>query len=121
MKKVLLTLTLLLVISCSKSDKEYVENCADQKTSRYWNERKNEFIKEQNRWTYKLSKSSDKYEQKSILLMIKDKQYYIDLYSNASKKKLDEKLYEFPRFENNFKICEKKFQENPIYFKQIYK
>lgn len=121
MKKLLLTFALLFVISCSKSDKEYVENCANQKTNQYWDERKEEFIKEQAYWTGRLVESSDKYEGESIAGVILDKEYHIKLYSNASKKKLDEKLYEFPRFKNNFKICEKKFQENPIYFKQIYK
>ena len=110
----------MILNGCSKSDQDYVELCADQKTSSYWNERTNQFVKEKNRWVLKLAGSTDSYEQKSILLMIDSKHYYIDLYRNASKKKLNEKMYEFPRYARNFEKCGKDFKDNPVYFKQQY-
>ena len=121
MKKLLSIIVLCVILNgCSKSDQDYVELCADQKTSSYWNERTNQFVKEKNRWVLRLAGSTDIYEQKSILLMIDSKNYYIDLYTNASKKKLNEKMYEFPRYASNFEKCGKDFKDNPVYFKQQY-
>jgi hypothetical protein len=121
MKKLLSIIVLCVILNgCSKSDQDYVELCADQKTSSYWNERTNQFVKEKNRWVLRLAGSTDSYEQKSILLMIDSKNYYIDLYTNASKKKLNEKMYEFPRYASNFEKCGKDFKDNPVYFKQQY-
>jgi predicted membrane protein len=121
MRKNLIFITFgLLLFACSKSDQDYVELCANQKTSTYWNQRANQFIEEKNRWVLQLTRAKDKYEKESIRLMINSKDYYIDLYTNASKKKLDEKMYEFPSFANNFKNCGKEFKDNPVYFKQRY-
>lgn len=121
MKKILTIIILYLTLNgCSKSDQDYVELCADQKTSSYWNERANQFNNEMSKWVYKLSNTLDGDERKSILLTIKSKQYYIDLYSNAHKKELKQKMYEFPRYETNFEKCGKEFKDNPVYFKQRY-
>ena len=50
MKKILGIILLgLLLFACSKSDQDYVENCADQKTRSYWDSRANEFKKEKSR------------------------------------------------------------------------
>ena len=110
----------MLLFACSKSDQEYVENCADQKTRSYWDSRANQFNNEMSKWVYKLSNTSDSDERKSILLMIESKQYYVDLYSNAHKKELKQKMYEFPRYTTNFEKCGKEFKDNPVYFKQRY-
>ena len=121
MKKIfILIIIFLFAVQCGKSDIDYVEACADWKTKSYWDERTNQFIKERNNWILKKSLSKDKYEVQSIQNMIDSKQYYIDLYSKAHKKSLDQKLYEFTRYAPNFKSCEKEFKENPIYFKKIY-
>ena len=120
MKNFILIIIFLIAVQCGKSDIDYVEACADWKTKSYWDERTNQFIKERNNWILKKSLSKDKYEVQSIQNMIDDKQYYIDLYSKAHKKSLDQKLYEFTSYAPNFKSCEKEFKENPIYFKKIY-
>jgi len=122
MKKILTIIILYLTLNgCSKSDQDYVELCADQKTSSYWNERANQFSNEMSKWVLRLAGSTDIDERKSILLMIDSKLYYIDLYSNAHKKELNQKIYEFPRYETNFEKCGKEFKDNPVYFKQRYK
>jgi hypothetical protein len=122
MKKILTIIILYLTLNgCSKSDQDYVELCADQKTSSYWNERANQFSNEMSKWVLRLAGSTDSDERKSILLMIDSKLYYIDLYSNAHKKELNQKIYEFPRYETNFEKCGKEFKDNPVYFKQRYK
>ena len=119
-KNLILIPFILLLFACSKSDQEYVENCADQKTRSYWDSRANQFNNEMSKWVYKLSNTSDSDEQKSILLTIESKQYYVDLYSNAHKKELKQKMYEFPRYTTNFEKCGKEFKDNPVYFKQLY-
>ena len=119
-KNLILIPFILLLFACSKSDQEYVENCADQKTRSYWDSRANQFNNEMSKWVYKLSNTSDSDEQKSILLTIESKQYYVDLYSNAHKKELKQKMYEFPRYTTNFEKCGKEFKDNPVYFKQRY-
>ena len=119
-KNLILIPFILLLFACSKSDQEYVENCADQKTRSYWDSRANQFNNEKSKWVYKLSNTSDSDEQKSILLTIESKQYYVDLYSNAHKKELKQKMYEFPRYTTNFEKCGKEFKDNPVYFKQRY-
>ena len=53
--------------------------------------------------------------------MMEMKKYYLDLYKNAAKKSLNEKLYEFPSFEKNFEICQKLFFFNPEAFERLYK
>ena len=119
-KNLILIPLMFLLFACSKSDQEYVENCADQKTRSYWDSRANQFNNEMSKWVYKLSNTSDSDEQKSILLTIESKQYYVDLYSNAHKKELKQKMYEFPRYIENFEKCGKEFKDNPVYFKQRY-
>ena len=125
MKKLLpIIIFSLLLNSCGKSDKDYLEKCADQRTYSYWKERTNEFIKEKEFWLAKLSLTdtlSDSYKMASIMKVIEEKEYYIELYANASKKSLDEKLYELTLFEKNFIKCEQEFSKNPIYFKEVYK
>jgi len=116
----LFLIVFLFLISCSKSEKEYVEKCADTKTKIYWIGRMIEFEKEKNNLIFRKISAKDKYEKKAIENTIKSKEYYIDLYKNAHKKKLDQKIYEFPSYEDNFAKCSKEFKDNPIYFKQIY-
>ncbi len=121
MKKILCIVVLsLFLFACSKSDQEYVENCADQKTRSYWDSRANEFKKEKSRLEEDKALAKDKVERKVIQKFIDSKNYYIDLYTNAHKKKLNQKMYEFPRYTGNFEKCGKEFNDNPIYFKQRY-
>jgi hypothetical protein len=120
MKKFILIIAFFLIAQCGKSDTDYVENCADWKNKPYWEKEKNRFIEERNDWILKKSLSKDKYEIQAKQKIIDIKQYYIDLYSKAHKKSLDQKLSEFTSYASNFKSCEKEFKENPIYFKKIY-
>lgn len=121
MKKVLLTLTLLLVISCSKSDKDYIEYCADRKTAEYWNGKADNLKKEILELEYKIATSINETQKNSATKSMQYKTYLFNYYSNASKKKLKEKLVDFPFFESNFKNCEEEFRKNPIFFKERYK
>lgn len=122
MQKIIVVIFLILLIQgCGKQDKDYIEICANQKTSSYWNSRADQFKNEALKWITRKILAKDKYEKEAAQNMINSKEYYIELYTNASKKKLSQKLYEFPLFEENFKKCEKEFIKNPIYFKEIYK
>ena len=117
---VIFILTIFL-FSCSKSDEDFVEKCADIKTTSYWNSRAIEFAKEIGELKEELKATTDKYEKSAIKDAIKDKKYHNDLYLNAAKKSLGAKLYEFPLYEENFKICENRFKKNPESFKRLYK
>ena len=111
----------IFLFSCSKSGKDLVEKCADIKTTPYWQSRAMEFSMDVGTWKARLKAAKDKYEKSAIKDMIKTKKYYRDLYLNAAKKSLNEKLYEFPSFEKNFKRCENSFLRNPESFKRLYK
>ena len=118
MKKFLLTLTLLLVISCSKSDKDYIEYCADRKTAEYWNEKADNLKNEKLELEYEIMTSINETQKNSATKAMQYKTYLFNYYSNASKMKLKEKLVDFPFFESNFKNCEEEFRKNPIFFKE---
>lgn len=111
----------IFLFSCSKSDKDFVEKCADIKTTPYWNSRAIEFAKEIGKLKAEYKITTDKYEKSAIKKAIKDKKYHNDLYLNAAKKSLSSKLYEFPLYQKNFKTCENRFKENPESFKRLYK
>ena len=111
----------IFLFSCSKSDQDFVENCADIKTTPYWQSRAFEFAKQYSEWEVKYKTSKDKYEKSARKGMMEMKKYYLDLYKNAAKKSLNEKLYEFPSFEKNFEICQKLFFFNPEAFERLYK
>ena len=63
----------------------------------------------------KVDNGMSKEDKKQIEQLNKD----IDSMINYQKK-LDEKMYEFPSFANNFKRCGKEFKDNPVYFKHRY-
>ena len=117
---VIFILTIFL-FSCSKSDKDFVEKCADIKTTPYWQSRAFEFTKQYSEWEVRYKTSKDKYEKSANKGMMETKKYYLDLYKNAAKKSLEDKLYEFPLYEKNFKRCEMSFLLNPESFKRLYK
>ena len=122
-KNLILIPLMFLLFACSKSDQEYVENCADQKTRSYWDSRANEFeMRNSGLGGLKLKKTlaKEKNDRAAIQKSIDRNNYYIDLYTNAHKKKLDQKMYEFPRYASNFEKCGKEFKDNPVYFKQRY-
>jgi hypothetical protein len=125
MKKLICIFVLgLLLGGCGKQDVHYIEKCADNKTYSYWKEKVNQFEREKGFWLSKLTAfkiAQDDAETKAIYDMINSKQYHIDLYRNASKKTLKEKLYNFTSFKKNFVKCESEFSKNPIYFKEVYK
>ena len=111
----------IFLFSCSKSDQDFVENCADIKTTPYWQSRVMEFSMEIGTWKARLKAAKDKYEKSAIKGMIEMKENYRDVYRNAAKKSLNEKLYEFPSFEKNFEKCQKLFFFNPEAFERLYK
>ena len=111
----------IFLFSCSKSDEDFVEKCADIKTTSYWNNRAIEFAKEIGELKAELKATTDKYEKSANKGMIKMKKGWLDLFKNAAKKSLGAKLYEFPLYEENFKICENRFKKNPESFKRLYK
>ena len=122
-KNLILIPLMFLLFACSKSDQEYVENCADQKTRSYWDSRANEFKRFNSGidgLEVKKALTNNKDEKKGIQNIIDMNKRYIDLYTNAHKKNLDEKMYEFPRYIENFEKCGKEFKDNPVYFKQRY-
>ena len=103
MKKILGIILLgLFLFACSKSDQDYVENCADNKTYGYWQKQYSENMKR-----YQRSKLSFYKKQ-------------AERFKNAKKLDLNKKFLYYTRYHNNFKNCEKEFKKNPIYFKEIY-
>ena len=80
-----------------------------------------EFSMEIGTWKARLKAAKDKYEKSAIKGMIEMKENYRDVYRNAAKKSLNEKLYEFPSFEKNFEKCQKLFFFNPEAFERLYK
>ena len=110
----------IFLFSCSKSGKDLVEKCADIKTTPYWQSRAFEFAKQYSEWEVRYKTSKDKYEKSANKGMMETKKYYLDLYKNAAKKSLEDKLYEFPLYEKNFEICSKDLFFNPESFKRLY-
>lgn len=119
-KNLILVAAILLLFACSKSDQEYVENCADQKTRPYWDSRAQEFFTDMATWGVKENLAKDKYEKKSAKKFYEYKKKLYENYKEAHKKKLDEKMFEFPRYKANFEKCGKEFKDNPVFFKQRY-
>jgi hypothetical protein len=101
-KNLILIPLILLLFACSKSDQDYVENCADNKTYEYWQE---QYLANMKRY------------QRSKLSFYKKQ---AERFKNAKKLDLDKKFLYYSRYHNNFKKCEIEFKENPIYFKEIH-
>ena len=121
MKNILWIVVLgLFLFACSKSDQDYVENCADQKTRSYWDSRAKEFLNEMATWKVRATLAKDKYEKSSAKNLYDYKKKLYENHKYAHEKKLDEKMYEFPRYTENFEKCGKEFNDNPVYFKQRY-
>ena len=103
-----------------KNKKDIIEKCADEKTQPYWGLRALSFQGDIWRLEDELEVAKDKYEKDAIKNMIKSKRYYLNLYKNASKKDLDQKLYEFTDYGENYNECKKEYSTNPNKFKQQY-
>ena len=110
MKNLFLILLLLLIISCSKTDQDYVESCADSLTAKHWQER--QMMYERN------LENAKKLKNKAG---IKINERRAKLYKNYAKKSLQHKLGYNIEFYDNFKKCENEFKKNPILFKARFK
>tara|TARA_B110000503_G_scaffold15000_1_gene20780 strand:+ start:506 stop:853 length:348 start_codon:yes stop_codon:yes gene_type:complete len=115
MKKLIFTIFFCILLSTNSNafffGKNNVEKCADEKTRMYWGMRALDFLKQIGVWEQDYKNSKDKYERNAIKLTIEEKKYWYELYKNASKKSLDEKLSEFPEFEKNYSICKKQYSK----------
>ena len=64
MQKIIVVFFLILLIQgCGKQDKDYIEICANQKTSSYWNSRADQFKNEALKWITRKILAKDKYEE----------------------------------------------------------